>query len=352
MLAESSLPKSFWAEAISTACYISNRSPRRCLGGRTPEELWTGVPPDLSHLKVFGCRARAHVPSHLSQKIEPTSKPAVMIGYSETQKSYRLWSEQDKKVFTSCNVEFFEDDNAETHKQMIFVPFDDQEAVENEEEETNQEQEVRRTPTIVESELPDNVEPENREDEYLPMEIEEDILPAKVAKKRASPVDHEDEPEIKKLKKTAKTTRDPKQQIKQLNQEVNRPLTRSVAKRSQSKEPDSSDDDVNNVPARRPQRRRAKPKSLDDFVTYSTITEPGEPRTYEEAISGPESVNWMNAMQQEINSINKNNTWTLCNIPSGHPVIGCKWVYKTKVMPDKSVIHKSKELTMTRLILQ
>lgn len=39
MLAESSLPKQFWAEAMSTACYLSNRSPKKSLNGRTPEEV-------------------------------------------------------------------------------------------------------------------------------------------------------------------------------------------------------------------------------------------------------------------------------------------------------------------------
>lgn len=81
MLAESKLPKSFWAEAVSTACYMSNRSPKKCLGGKTPEKIWTGQKPDLSLLRVFGSRARAYIHSHLRKKTEPTSKPTVMVGF-------------------------------------------------------------------------------------------------------------------------------------------------------------------------------------------------------------------------------------------------------------------------------
>ena len=63
MLIESGFSKSFWAEAAATAAYLINRYPKRCLGGKTPEEVWTGVRPDLSNLRIFGCDAKAHLPS-------------------------------------------------------------------------------------------------------------------------------------------------------------------------------------------------------------------------------------------------------------------------------------------------
>ena len=110
MLADSKLPLKFWAEAISTACYTSNRSPKRCLGGITPEDAWTGQKPDISNLRVFGCKARAYVPINHRSKLEPTSQPAIMLGYSNNQRGYRLWSKEKQKVFCASNVVFFEDD--------------------------------------------------------------------------------------------------------------------------------------------------------------------------------------------------------------------------------------------------
>ena len=42
MLADSGLPQRFWAEALSTAVYLRNRSPTKSLPETTPFEVWSG----------------------------------------------------------------------------------------------------------------------------------------------------------------------------------------------------------------------------------------------------------------------------------------------------------------------
>ena len=42
MLAHAKLPKTFWAEALSTATYVINRSPSVPLDGDSPQKVWTG----------------------------------------------------------------------------------------------------------------------------------------------------------------------------------------------------------------------------------------------------------------------------------------------------------------------
>lgn len=59
-----------------------------------------------------------------------------------------------------------------------------------------------------------------------------------------------------------------------------------------------------------------------------------DPTTYEEAVK---STVWRKAMEEEIESINKNNTWELVEYPAGKKVIGLKWVYKTKLDSDGNV---------------
>ena len=57
MLADAKLPRKFWAETLSTAVYLRNRSPTTAVEGKTPFEAWTGQKPNVKHLGAFGCDA-------------------------------------------------------------------------------------------------------------------------------------------------------------------------------------------------------------------------------------------------------------------------------------------------------
>jgi hypothetical protein len=46
---------------------------------------------------------------------------------------------------------------------------------------------------------------------------------------------------------------------------------------------------------------------------------------------------WIKAMDKEIDSIERNNTWHLVNLPKGNNSIGVKWVYKTKLNAEGEV---------------
>nr|GEY53200.1 zinc finger, CCHC-type [Tanacetum cinerariifolium] len=52
-----------------------------------------------------------------------------------------------------------------------------------------------------------------------------------------------------------------------------------------------------------------------------------EPRNYNEASTDKK---WIDSMEIELESIKKNNTWTLTTLPINHKTIGLKWFYKAK----------------------
>ena len=54
------------------------------------------------------------------------------------------------------------------------------------------------------------------------------------------------------------------------------------------------------------------------------------PSTFEQAINDSESKNWEIAMDNEMDSLNKNNTWKLVEKPKSTNVIDVKWLYKKK----------------------
>lgn len=56
MLSYSGLSEGFWGEAMLTACYLLNRIPNK-RNKVTPYELWHKKTPNLSYLKIWGCRA-------------------------------------------------------------------------------------------------------------------------------------------------------------------------------------------------------------------------------------------------------------------------------------------------------
>ena len=108
MLSGAGIGQEFWAEAVGTACYLVNRSPSSALGDKTPQEVWTGKEPSLTHLKVFGCDAYVHVPKENSSKLDKKAEKCIFIGYKDGLKGYKLWNPETKKVVYSRDVVFRE----------------------------------------------------------------------------------------------------------------------------------------------------------------------------------------------------------------------------------------------------
>ena len=50
------------AEAVGCVVYVINISPTKSVMNRVPKHAWSGMYCSVSHLKVFGCVAYAHVP--------------------------------------------------------------------------------------------------------------------------------------------------------------------------------------------------------------------------------------------------------------------------------------------------
>lgn len=62
MLSHAKLPKMFWADAVATTAYIQNRVPILSERERHRTRDGVGKKPNVSHMKVFGYIAYAHVP--------------------------------------------------------------------------------------------------------------------------------------------------------------------------------------------------------------------------------------------------------------------------------------------------
>nr|XP_009775305.1 PREDICTED: uncharacterized protein LOC104225243 [Nicotiana sylvestris] len=68
-----------------------------------------------------------------------------------------------------------------------------------------------------------------------------------------------------------------------------------------------------------------------------------DPVTFEEAVKDDR---WVHAMNEEIHTIEKNNTWKLTTLPPSKKPIGVKWVYKIKFKPTGEVDHLKARLVV------
>ncbi|KAH9804147.1 hypothetical protein KPL71_002018 [Citrus sinensis] len=253
MLFSANLSKHFWAEAVTTAAYLINRSPSSALNFRTPQEVWSGKPHDLSNLRIFGSPAYAHINQG---KLEPRAIKGIFIGYPEGVKGYRIWCIDGKpsRIIVSRDVVFDEG-------SML-------------------QQKVETELTI--SEQPTNHKPN------LEVELTDD---------------HKDTDEESK----------------------------SYDNKSRSLE-------MNNYQLARDRERRVikmpKKYGIADLISYAlNVAEEvigEEPSSYKQAMNSRDKTKWLSAMEEEISSLKKNNTWILVRKPEDRKLVGCKWIFKLK----------------------
>ena len=256
MLYQSGLHVSFWAEAVSTAVYLRNRSPTSYLRDVTPYERWNKMKPNVKNLKVFWCNAFVHVPhDKRNVKLDKRSTACIFVGYPNESKGYKLYEQESKKMIRSRNVIFLEDKfkrevNKNELSELINVPATDTFQLRNDDD-------------ITVDDDDQNGDANN--------EVHEEPVPVEVAA--------------------------------------------------------------------RPQRERNAPDRPGavtgewwNFVKEASVavSDIEEPKTIEEALSGLNSKQWSKATKEEIDSLSKNETWELVDLPSGKNIVGSKWIFKHK----------------------
>ena len=111
---------------------------------------------------------------------------------------------------------------------------------------------------------------------------------------------------------------------------------------------------------RRSTRTHSAPEWYGNPVLEIMLLDNGEPSNYEEAMAGPDSDKWLEAMKSEIESMYQNKAWTLVNLPDDRQAIEINGTLRRRRMwmvmlpsikRDLSlrVIDKFKGLTTMRL---
>jgi len=98
-LQSSNLGDEYWGYAWLHATYIRNRTPHSGnIDFRTPFESFYGYRPDLSHIRIFGCIAYAHIDSTKRKKLHPKSVECVFLGFDDRRRSSKLMPVQGRRT--------------------------------------------------------------------------------------------------------------------------------------------------------------------------------------------------------------------------------------------------------------
>ena len=85
------------------------------------------------------------------------------------------------------------------------------------------------------------------------------------------------------------------------------------------------------------ERRHIRPPQrygYADLIAYALAAsheiDEDEPTSYREAIKSTYKSEWQKAMNDELDSLYKNNTWDLVKKPEKRRIVRCKWIFKVK----------------------
>ncbi|GJT05933.1 ribonuclease H-like domain-containing protein, partial [Tanacetum coccineum] len=108
MLADSLLPSTFWAEAVSTACYVYNRVLVTKPHNKIPYELLHGKPPSISFMRPFGCHVTNLNTLDPLYKFDGKADEGFFVGYSINSKAFRVSNTRTRKVKENLHITFLE----------------------------------------------------------------------------------------------------------------------------------------------------------------------------------------------------------------------------------------------------
>jgi hypothetical protein len=119
MLSEYNVSHFFWAEAINTACFYSNRLYCHTFLEKTPYEILNGRKPNIAYFWVFGCKCYILKKGTRLSKFEKKCDEGFLLGYSTTSKAYRVWNLASGTLEEVHDVEFDETNGSQEENENL-----------------------------------------------------------------------------------------------------------------------------------------------------------------------------------------------------------------------------------------
>ncbi|GJV34700.1 putative ribonuclease H-like domain-containing protein [Tanacetum coccineum] len=362
MLADSLLPTTFWAEVVSTACYVQNRVLVTKPHNKTPYELLHGRPPSISFMRPFRC------PVTILNTLDPLGKfdrkadEGFFVGYSINSKAFRVFNTRTRNAEENLHITFLENKPNVTGSGPDWLFNID--LLTNS---MNYEPVTARNQTNKNASIKDNVdadvvaddagkktngEPANKvllnnnaddlpTDPLMPdLEDTTDLLNTGIFSGAYDDEDVGAEADLNNLETTMNvspipTTRihkdHPKEQI--IGDPLSAPQTRRMTKSAQE----------HAMVSYIKKQRRTNHKDYQNCL-FACFLSQIEPKKVTQALTDP---SWIEAMQDELLQFRLQKVWRLVDLPKDKHTIGTKWVYKNK-KDERGIVVRNK----TRLVAQ
>ena len=283
MLNSKKVPRNLWAEAVNTACYVSNRVFRRPGTKHTSYELWKGKKPNVSYFHTFGSKCYIlNDRDHLG-KFDAKSDVGLFLGYALNSRAYRVFNLNTKTIMESINVKIDDlsmlnlcDDNDvnepnENHVNDIISPIDVTSSESSQDDDKD-------SCIDVQSQGLENVLNDNQQNIQV--------------------VENSPHPRLRNL---------------HYQDDIIGDLNEGVRTRNQ----------------------------IANQISYACYTSQIEPKNINEAIVDEY---WVGAMQDELNQFERNEVWSLVPRPKDINVIGTKWVFRNKTDESGKIVRNKARL--------
>ncbi|MFS7934571.1 putative RNA-directed DNA polymerase [Helianthus anomalus] len=337
LLAQSGVPMCFWNFAFETATYLINRMPSRTSSHVSPFEHLLKRKPDLSFLRVFGCKCFPHLRPYNPHKMDFRSSPCIFLGYSPSHHGYQCLDLTSNRIYIARHVRFnetyfpFLHSSSPTPTPLSPEPY------------------FSSYPSPPEQPFPSNTTesstPLAQTQPVQPSSPSAQTNPAQPPSAHIHPVQQltesvqpanpsSTEPPTVTYKRRSATDTHPTLPAYQTYQNTSPPNTSSttpIPPPSDHTQSNSTTTITDTQPRPRPPNLRPNPKQRASYnaSAFHTSIDPSstEPSTFAIANKSPQ---WRAAMTEEYKALMRNGTWTLVPPVPNANVVDCKWVYRLK----------------------
>jgi len=288
LMLQSGLTASFWTDAIATACYIRNRCPTSTLNGDIPFEKWTGDSLSYDNLKIFGSKVFVLDKDPTKDKLAARSFEGIFVGYPRETKGFRVWIPSKNKTIIARDVRFLEEiSDIPNDSPMLDEPILENTRLSEKFSEDSSHKHVELFPTD-------------------PAATSPPIVPSDIPC----------EPTI---------------QHEELKRAPGRPRLLRTGTRGRPRKLFRSETST-----------REAEEDLTDVVTEETVN-PDDvfsgiaEISVQEAFEGEDHEEWKKAVEDEMMSLLKNDTWDIIKRSEKQNVVGCRFVLTNKYRSDGQI---------------